>query len=294
MKKAKFTINDLPRFSPWPARLLGLEPWAQRQKTPVEITREYEHEKWGPLLTRVRAANRPVTVDEVDEWQIKDVPPSLCSIEDSLELMSAGDSHRRYMELVAGALAPHTPASALVELGAGYGRMLLGLARERPFKGMKVMAGEFTASGVHLIQQLASAQGIEVAAAGCDLASARLIDFALPPDAIVFTSYAMHYVPKLSASFVEALSAFRPRVVFHFEPCYEHCDCKTLTGLMRRRYIEVNDYNTNLVTLLHDQEKLGKVRILGEKAAVFGANPLLAASIISWVPANSSIRKRMK
>src|SRR5208283_5307895 len=163
---------------------------------------------------------------------------------DNLKLMSAGESRRRYMELVAGALAPHAPASAIVELGAGYGRMLLNLARKQPFKGMKVMAGEFTASGVHLLQRLASAQGIEITAAGCDLASARLTDFAIPPDAIIFTSYATHYVPKLSASFVEALSAFRPRVVVHFEPCYEHCDGRTLIGLMRRRYIEVNDYNT--------------------------------------------------
>jgi hypothetical protein len=294
MKKAGYSINDLPRYSPWPARLLGLEPWVQRQKTPAEITREYEHEKWGPLWARVRAANRPVTVDKVDEWQEKDVPPSLCSIEGHLELMSAGDSRHHYMELVADALAPHAPASALVELGAGYGRMLLGLARERPFNEMKVMAGEFTASGVHLLQRLASAQGIEITAAGCDLASDCLIDFAIPPDAIVFTSYAMHYVPKLSASFVKALSAFRPRVVFHFEPCYEHCDSRALIGLMRRRYIELNDYNTNLVTLLHDQEKLGTIRILGEKMAVFGANPLLAASVIAWAPANSPIRKGTK
>ena len=74
MKKNQFDIDDLPRLSPWPARLLGLEPWEQRHKTPEDITREYEHEKWGPLLTKVREIERQVLVDEVDEWILKDVP----------------------------------------------------------------------------------------------------------------------------------------------------------------------------------------------------------------------------
>ena len=46
MKKV-VTLNDLPRFSPWPARLLGIDKWDQRQKTPEEVTREFEHDKWG-------------------------------------------------------------------------------------------------------------------------------------------------------------------------------------------------------------------------------------------------------
>lgn len=52
--QAKFTLDDLPRFSPWPRRLLGLETWQQRQKTSEEISREYENEKWGSLLNQLR------------------------------------------------------------------------------------------------------------------------------------------------------------------------------------------------------------------------------------------------
>ena len=45
--------------------------------------------------------------------------------------------------------------------------------------------------------------------------------------------------------------------MIHIEPCYEHCEGKTLLGLMRRRYIQVNDYNTNLVTVLREQSERG-------------------------------------
>lgn len=61
-----YTINDLPRFSPWPERLIGSESWQQRHKTPEEIIREYEHEKWGSLLRKVQEAKRDVSVEEAD------------------------------------------------------------------------------------------------------------------------------------------------------------------------------------------------------------------------------------
>ena len=73
-----------------------------------------------------------------------------------------------------------------------------------------------------------------------------------------------------------------PARLLGFEPCYEHCNAMTLLGLMRRRYIEMNDYNMNLATLLHARQKQGEISILREEAAVFGSNPLLACSIIIW------------
>jgi hypothetical protein len=53
---------------------------------------------------------------------------------------------------------------------------------------------------------------------------------------------------------------------------------------VRWRYIEVNDYNTNLVTELHERRDRGVIEIVEERPAVFGSNPLLAASVIVWRP----------
>jgi len=106
----------------------------------------------------------------------------------------------------------------------------------------------------------------------------------IPPGAVIYTSYAAQYVPRLSSSFVDQLALFSPSVVIHIEPCYEHCEGKTLLGLIRQRYIEVNDYNTNLVTVLHEQRDRDDIEILEERPAVFGSNPLLAASVIVWRP----------
>jgi len=53
MKTTNYTINDLPRYSSWPARLLGIEPWEQRCKTPKAIQREYEMQKGKSQLKKL-------------------------------------------------------------------------------------------------------------------------------------------------------------------------------------------------------------------------------------------------
>lgn len=281
---APYTIDDLPRFSPWPARLLGLEPWEQRHKTPEEILREYEDEKWGPLLERLRAAEREIAIEEVDGWAREGSTASLCSIGERLELLSPREAHARYLNLVEDVLKEFLPASALVELGAGYGSIILALATRGPFAQMRVMAAEYAPSGVELLRCIAKGQRLEIEVGHCDFASSWVADMTIPQGALIFTSFATPYVPRLSPDFVKALCTYRPQAVVHLEPCYEHCNSQALLGLLRRRYIQVNDYNTNLVTLLHDQQERGLIRILEERPTVFGMNPLLAASVIAWIP----------
>lgn len=279
-----YTINDLPRFSPWPARLLGIEPCLKRYKTPEEVTREYEYDKWGPLLNKVQTAERHVTLEDVDNWIFDDLQPSLCCIDNRLELLSSLDAHRQYLSLIYTTLKPYMPATALIELGAGYGSVIIALSQCSDFAGTPIKAGEYTTSGMQLLKYLARSQNLPIEVGHCDFSSGQVFDFVIPRRSVIFTSYATHYVPELPVDFVKALCRCKPQLVIHFEPCYEHCDPNTLLGLMRRRYIEVNDYNINLITLLHDQQGKGNIKILKEKPTVFGTNPLLSASVIIWKP----------
>jgi len=279
-----YTINDLPRYSPWPARLIGSEPCLKRYKTPEEVTREYEYEKWGPLLNKLLKERRRVTLEEVDKWIFDDIQPSLCGIKNRLELLSPLDAHRKYLSLVHATLKPYMPATALVELGAGYGRVIIALSQYSDFAGIPIIAGEYTTSGMQLLKYLAGSQNLPIEVGHCDFSSGQVFDFEIPSHSVVFTSYATPCVPELPVDFVKALCRCKPNFVIHFEPCYEHCDPNTLLGLMRRRYIEVNDYNTNLITLLRDQQEKGIIKIIKEEQAVFGANLLLSASVIIWKP----------
>jgi hypothetical protein len=277
-----FTIDDLPRFSPWPARLLGLTSWQSCRRTPVEVKREFDRDKWGALLERYLGSGGSATLENVEDWALGSAQPSLCSIGESFELLTPRESLRRHYQLVTDTLHRLLPATCIVELGAGYGGAVLRLAADARFSGTPLYAAEYTGSGRELLNRLAHAFGAAVRVGGCDLSEASICDFKPPAGALVFTCMAAHYVPQLEDSFVEGLGRFRARAVVHFEPCYEHFDELSLTGALRRRYVEVNDYNRNLVSLLHRHAASNVIAILEETRAVMGVNPLLPVSIVAW------------
>lgn len=280
--QSTFTVDDLPRFSPWPARLLGLAAWEPRKKTPAEVNREFERDKWGALLERYVSAGGNATLESVEGWILGSDEPSLCTIGERFELQRPRECLGRHYQLVADTLQRLLPASCIIELGAGYGGAVLRLATDERFAATPLYAAEYTGSGRELLERLARATGVAVQIGRCDLSKASMCDLEPPPGGVVFTCMAAHYVPELADPFVDALKRFRAQAVVHFEPCYEHFDPRSLTGVLRRRYVEVNDYNRNLISLLRRHAASGSIAILEEHPAVIGANPLLPISVIVW------------
>lgn len=279
-------LNDFPKFSPWPFRLLGIEPWEPRKKIASELIREYEDEKWGPLWKRVSASKSQVTLDQVEKWMYGDQPESLCLVDGNLQVMSAVEGRNIHLEIVLRTLLDLLPASALVELGAGYGHIILNLVRNQQISRQPVLAGEFASSGTELIRYLAKAENMDIQVGDCDFSRSQITNLNIPENALCFTSYATTCIPEFSSQFIENIMLWRPKAVVHFEPMYEHCDLSTLLGAMQHRYIEVNDYNRNLLTVLRDSENKGNIQILLERPQVFGSNSLLPFSIVVWKPVN--------
>jgi hypothetical protein len=282
MEPTELTIDDLPRFSPWPSRLLGLSAWEPRKKTPAEVTREFGREKWGALLDRYRRTGACATIDVVDGWMIESELPTLRSEGDRFYLLSAKEALDRHYEVVARTIQELLPARAIVELGAGYGSVIFKMANDPRFRGISLLAAEYTDSGVELMKLLSRASDMHLPIGHCDLAADSFTKLSIPEGSIVFTCMAAHYIPKLGDRFVDSFRVLRPKAVVNFEPCYEHCNGETLTGMLRQRYIEMNDYNTNLMTLLHRHAANQTISIRDEQRAVIGVNPLLPISIFHW------------
>lgn len=278
------SLDQLAAYSPWPARLLGLVPWEPKTKTPAEITREFEDEKWGPLWRRVQNEERQIDVSTLYSWFEDSAHVELCSRGSEFVALTNAQANEAWLELVAENIAAYLPAPALVELGCGFGNLLLSLARRFGRDAGQTMGGEYTKSGTELLNYLARQESLNVQAGTCDFNLPGITSLSIPPDAVIYTSYAVHYVRYLTGRFVEDLCAFRPRIVVHFEPCYEHTCMDSLIGLMRRRYIEVNDYNRNLVTVLEAAQNEGRIEIVSQSPNLFGSNPLLPASLIAWKP----------
>lgn len=287
LDRVPISLDELPKYSHWPRRLLSLEPFEVRYKTEKEILREFHHEKWGPLLERVRSMSTPTLLD-IEQACTDFNVVSPCYDGGLFYLANARQMLARYLDLYAEVLRPHLQgAGALVELGAGYGSKLFGLAQREGFSSLPLVAAEFTRSGQDLISLVAGLWKKPVAVGHCDFRKMKIEGVTIPENAVIFTSYAVHYVPELSMDFVRFLSRLKPRAVIHFEPCYEFFAADSLHQMMCRRYMELNDYGRNLVTVIEAGRQRDGISVRMRKN-VFGSNPFLPISVIEWAPAGRS------
>ena len=277
-------LDDLAKYSDWPKRLLSLDDFEVKIKTEREVQREFEDERWGTLLAQVRSLPEP-WLDEVERIYAGADGVSPCYDAGQFVLTTWQDKLRRHLQLYVEVLARHVPgASCLVELGAGFGSKLLALASREPFVHLPLIAGEYTRTGQALISLISATLKKAVAVGHCDFRTLRVAEMSIPQDALIFTSYAAHYVPELSTDFVAFLSQFRPRAVVHFEPCYEHYPENSLHGLMCRRYVQLNDYTRNLASVIEHSRERKEIDVRTTKN-VLGSNPFLPISVIEWAPA---------
>jgi len=281
--KAKIkTWNDLPEFSTWPARFLSGEE-VQRSKDRKQLEREYEKEKWGPLLDGL--GKNGFQLRQADRCALAGCDPQPCWVNGELKVLPALKALLVYRQLVQQKLLPHLHnATALVELGAGYGAIILWLAKQPAFKNLPCFAGEFAKSGRELIQKISVSEKLSVTSGTCDFFDPNITDLKIPPGALIFTSMSCCCLPKLPSTLFRKLSGFKPSSVVHLEPIVEHFDPSSLMGLLQQQYIAENDYNRNFLALLRAGEKSGLLKVVKNSPMVFGMNPLLPCSLLAWKP----------
>jgi len=285
MKDEKIiTINDLPKHSEWPERLLGIEEFNVRDKSHDEVVREYNTDKWGELLSKISMIKDP-SVSNADKIVYQENEGALLPYWNgsNFVLDTEENTIKQHFDIYSNILKKYVKnASGLCELGAGYGRFILNFAKAQFNNNLDIFAGELTETGQELIKILSKNMGLDISVGFCDFRSQSFENLKLMSEMVIYTSYSVHYVPELRDDFPDFLLTAKPKMVVHFEPCFEHYDESTLHGLMCRKYIKMNDYNTNLLTILKKAEKAGRIEIIEEKKNVIGSNPFLPISIIAW------------
>jgi hypothetical protein len=281
-KNKKISLNDLSKYSDWPKRIIRCEEFEKKYKTSEEVTREYNLDKWGELLEKLK--NTEGTLKESIDLSFDKCADIPVLIDNELTLLSQFSTFERYITLIADTLQKHSPIANLVELGAGSGNIILSLAKHNFFKNAGFYAGEYAENGINLIKMIAEKEKIDIKVGKCDFTKSRIIDIGFPNNSVVFTSFSIVCIPKLGSAFLDYMLDLKPSLVIHFEPCYDYYNIDTVLGLMQKRYIELNDYNTDLVSVLNKGQKENKIKILDVRKNVFGANPFLPASVITWKP----------
>lgn len=275
-------LDDLPKWSPWPSRLLGLEEFAQQHRDVKKIEEEYSRGKWQACRDAFHKSGGKMTPQALRVNLYAKDPAALRAgvrhgklcVTSTTALMKWHDG--ALVEIMRDAIEQ---SKTVVELGCAFGFNLWNLSRLSPNKQYR--GGEYADSAIELARELyVHEPHIRVEKFNFYDQTYKILEKAEGP-ITVYTSQALEQIP-FADQVIETLGVYRDKIaaVVHLEPSYELYGTDDLMGQMRRRYIEVNDYNRDLVGAISRRDK--DIRIVSQTPGILGWNPFNSLALIHW------------
>jgi hypothetical protein len=276
----KISLNDLPAWSPWPSRIMGLSGWKVPVRNLDKIASEYDQDKYRKLLEWVEKQTGEISLAQAQHGLIdmggltpeKQICMSRCQ---ELFLCTVEETFGEHFRELAAHVSPaFTGCRSVVELGSGAGFNLWYLKPE--FPTLEFAGADFSGNAVKVAQRFH--QNV-VQFNFYEQDSYSFLE-GLPEPIAVFTCHALEQLPT-AAPFVVHLGRYRKRIkaVVNFEPVTELHSQETMLGLLRTRYTEMNDYNRDLLSAVRLTPGLEIDRV---EYDVIGVNPLNPSSVLAW------------
>jgi len=275
MSMREIGLNELPKWSDWTARLLGLRKWNIPRRDSRKIKTEYNGDKYGTLLGMI--GGTPADLRRRELREVIGYKDELCiAYGDGLYATSLDCVWAMADNLLFAEVSSLMPACrSIVELGSGWGYNLWKLwyyCRVYEFVG-----GDLCETAVEISKRMSTVPPV----VQWDMLNSKGLPGNLTPQSLVFTFQAIEQLPSC-VRLIDNLVAQGDRIsaVVHIEPDYSSHNWSSLLGQLRRRYTEVNDYNRDLRQELERPD----IEILDYKPNVFGYNPLNPLSVFVWRP----------
>jgi len=286
MNWEKITFDEIRKFCLLPDSILNST--TIKKKTHQSIIQEYDVEKWGSLLE----LSQKLTFDShelLNQQAYAGVGKRLCLLDGEFYSGSALSISCEYVSRTVSMLsdiyAEHN-CNCIVELAVGYGRVLVPLIKAIGEENIEqVQAFDYTDSSLQILNNIWVDSCIPVHLGKIDLGG-NLSDFNVLPDKgnlrpLVYSSQGIMYVPRLEQQFMDLMGSW-PKGVFCFiEPSTSKLPDTDLKSL-QDRYIEINDYNTNLAEFLSEQQQNKVISNFLQTSAVLSENVFCPLQRFLW------------
>lgn len=282
-------LDDLPKHSPWPARLLELDDWDGEGYGGTGVA--WYDQTYGDLLGVVRQ-NPDMDFGDLQRAANHHVEerPVAVSRDERLYLADVDEKQNRQDEaLVAAFDGVLSGGETVVALGCGWGYELGVLADAYP--DCEFVGGEPAENGVTLARELFGDRD-RIRVERFDFRNDRwdLLERVLADeggeggDVVLFTQGSLTAIPSVREIVCGTLTEYcdRVRVGVHLEHVCELHPEDTLLGQLRRSYVARRGYNDDLLSSLQEADEL---EVTATNYDVIGGNPLHPLSEIRWRPA---------
>jgi hypothetical protein len=278
-------LADLPKHSPWPARLLGSADGGDDAAYGGTGVSAYD-EVYANLLGLVES-NPETGFRELQRSanRYAEESPVPISRAETLYLVDVDEKQQLQDEALVASLAGTLDGGeTVVALGCGWGYELGVLAEAYP--DCEFVGGDPTENGVALGRELfGDRERIRIEAFDFRDDHWDLLDDVLADesadDVVLFTQGSLTALSSVQDIVTETLTEYADRVRegVHLEHVYELHPEESLLGLLRRGYADLRNYNDDLLASLRTTESLDVVSATYD---VVGGNPLHPLSEIRW------------
>jgi len=256
----------LSSSNPWTKRLIGIENFS-RQRNLEQIKREYNQDKYGPLLEFDFKDIELYKRKELELAGLREKDNIFFSLGEEVLEINFRLAFSIYYSVISDVIRRYSP-NRICELGCGYGYNLSYLKSICP----EVYGGEYSENAVTIASLL-----------GFDVKKFNYYDVdeytMIKSGSLILTVHSVEQLPSAKV-FISGVYENRHKIdlIVNFEPSFL-TERNSLIGVLRNRYIEINDYNRDLITLLMDRND---VDILEYHSDYVGMNPLNPTNIVVW------------
>jgi hypothetical protein len=248
----------------WARRLLGLEDF-HKNRDLSQIEKEYNLDKYAKLLVFDFKTVEEYKSKEFEQAGLHPILGEIyIALGDDIFKTTVACARDRFYDLLKNTMIKYE-AENTCELGCGYGYNL-------SFIGENSYGGEYSINAVSIAKKI----GLNVSQ--FNYYNEDDYNF-IKPETTVFTVHSIEQLPDatLVINFLEKQKN-KIKYVVHFEPTVVN-ERSTLLGLMRNKYMELNDYNRNLISILKSREDIDIIEL---KTDIIGLIPLNTTNLIVW------------
>lgn len=282
----KINLETLYGISNLPALLSSNNPKI-RWKNHQSVSREFEIEKWGSLVSISKKDNTSVEILEKEMHEDTNQKPFIYKNE--LFIDTPINISKFFLDETVNFLRSiykEHDCKSVIEIGAGYGRLLIPFVNQLSTKDFEyVIATDYTSSSGLILDNLSRNLKYDIHTSQMDISGQNKVDHTIgdlkPKRPIIFSCQTAMYVPFLEESFIELMKLWPDGVFCNIEPIYKKSSNDKLVE-MQSRYIEVNDYNKNLENLLNEKAKKGIIKIVSSRNSKISENAFLPLKNIVW------------
>ena len=257
-------LNDyLCKENVWARRLLGLETFTKVRDL-KQVEGEYNIDKYGTLLKYKLKTIEEYKVKEFELGGALQDQETVFSLKDRLFKSKLSLARTIYYQIIKKKIEQYRSEN-ICELGCGYGYNLSYLNGD-------VYGGEYAENAVTLAVQL----GMDVYR--FNYYESKDYSF-IKPNSTLFTVHSIEQIPDAHC-IIDNLSVQKDKInyVVNFEPSLIP-ERSSLLGLFRNKYIQLNDYNRNLFSILQSRDD---IEVIEYEQDIVGINPLNSANLIVW------------